>query len=118
MSKSLDMFEQRRLDALNKYNRIFPEVIFSNGMSAIKIDLAANVAKLLLDVDRPKAFVMVNINNPNNTPVFIGANRNVTFESGFPVVAGSPIRFGVSENTEIWGIAAAVMTIYILDMGL
>jgi len=111
-------FERKRLESLNKYNRIFPEVIFSSGMSAIKIDLVANVAKQLLDVDRPKAFVMVNINNPSNTPVFIGPNRNVNFESGFPIVAGSPMRFGVSENTEIWGIAISAMTIYILDMGL
>jgi hypothetical protein len=87
-------------------------------MNAFKVNLLANVASQLLKVDRPKAFMLTNINNPANVPVFIGANREVNFESGFPIVAGFPLIFGVSENTELWGIAIVDMTLFIMDMGL
>ena len=97
---------------------VAPDFVISRSFSSFKVDLVANVAKLLVRVDRPKAYLLTNINNPDNTPVFIGPNGSVSFVSGFPVVAGTPLSFGAGENTEIWGIAISDMTIYFLDMGL
>lgn len=115
---SLADFERKRQLAMHKYQEIFPEIVLCSGMSAFKRDLVANTPIRLLSVERPKAFLMTNINNPDNTPVFIGANQDVNIESGFPIVAGNPLAFGVAENTEVWGIAVVDMTIYFLDMGL
>ena len=115
---TLERYEAQRRDEMNRYRKIYPELVFGSGMSAFKKDLLANTPTLILNVDRPKAFAITNINNPDNTPIFIGANAAVSVDSGFPIVAGSPLIFGVSENTEVWGIALVDMTIYILDMGL
>jgi hypothetical protein len=114
----MEIYEAKRRNEMSRYREIYPEIVFGSGMSAFKIDLVANVPKLILNVDRPKAFIMTNINNPDNTPVFIGPSQDVSFESGFPIVAGDPLAFGVSENTELWGIAIVNMTLYIMDMGL
>lgn len=105
--------------SMRKYQELIaPDFVLSRTFSAFKIDLVANTPTLMLRVDRPKAYLFTNINNPDNTPVFIGPNRNVSFESGFPIVAGTPLSMGIGENTEIWCIAITNMTIYILDMGL
>ena len=117
-NNTLDRYERQRQDEMNRYRKVYPQLIFGSGMSAFKVDILANVPKLLLNVDRPKAFMMTNINNPENTPIFIGANQAVSVDSGFPIVSGAPLMFGVAENTEVWGIALVDMTIYFLDMGL
>ena len=117
-NETLDRYERHRKEEMGRYRQIYPELVFGNEMSGFRVDLVANVSKLLLNVARPKAFAMTNINNPDNTPIFIGSNQAVSLDSGFPIVAGAPLIFGVSENTEVWGIALVDMTIYILDMGL
>lgn len=115
---TLNRYERQRQEESNRYQKVYPQLVFNSGMSGFKVDILANTATKLLDVDRPKAFMMTNINNPENTPIFIGANSAVNIHSGFPIVAGAPLMFGVAENTEIWGIALVDMTIYFLDMGL
>lgn len=117
-NETLDRYERHRQEEMGRYRQIWPELVFNSGMSGFRVDIPANIPTLILNVDRPKAFALTNINNPANTPIFIGGNREVGINSGFPIVSGDPLIFGVAENTEVWGFALVDMTLYILDMGL
>jgi len=103
---------------LSRYKAIDPLVILQRTFFTYTVELVANVAQRLLRADRPKAYIISSINDPNNTPIFIGPNQEVVVGKGFPITSGERLAIGVGENTEVWGIAVSPINVYILDMGL
>lgn len=121
MKPPFDIFSQvpPHLHEFNRYKTIDPSFVLTSTFQPYQVSLVANVPTLIVKVLRPKPYVLSSINNPNNSPIFIGPNQSVTINSGFPIVPGNGLfSFGVAENTEIWGVAVTDMVIYLLDMGL
>lgn len=111
--------DRAQREKMLRYRNIYPELVIGSSFMARRIDLVANVPQLILDVERPKSFALVNVNIPNAEMIFIGPNENVSPQSGFPLSpAHGPLIFGVGENTKVWAMATDTMAIFILDMGL
>lgn len=100
-----------------KFELMSPEFLITKGWITTIITLTANTPQLLFRANEEKIIVVANINNPNNTPLFIGPTSSVSQLNGFPIVSGERLKIGMLENTVVYGYSVAALNIYLLDVG-
>jgi hypothetical protein len=109
------------------------QVLWGGIVGPAPIDLYANIGQFGLGTDFAIRWVPVLPGNLNfqvdytlkegvggspgglSLTVYIGANSGITLLSGFPVLEGEHYTVILGENTELWGISAAAVTIRIFE---
>ncbi len=95
--------------------KLTPSIVLGKSLFTRQVTLPAGVTTLIIPATAAKFYVVI----PGTTTerVFIG-NRGVTINSGFGLPTNAPFDFAVTENTEVYAVAANQTTIHIMDMGM
>lgn len=117
-NQSFDIFSQvpPHLREMFAYKKSDPLIVFGSTMLTMQtIVPAGGVAVQLIKADRPKLYMLTNIDDTN---VFHIGGEGVTLLSGFPINSFERIVFGLMENTTLWACAQNQIIAYTMDLGL
>ncbi len=117
-NRPFDIFSQipPHLKEMKAYQKSDPLIVFGSTMLSMQtIVPAGGVAVELIKADRPKLYMLTNIDSGN---VFYIGGEGVTPLSGFPINSFERMVFGLMENTTLWVCANNQITAYTMDLGL
>lgn len=104
------------LKEMMAYRKSDPLVVFGSTMLSRQVTIPAGGAAVeLIKADRPKLYMLTNIDAGN---VFYIGGEGVTTVSGFPINSFERLIFGLMENTTLWVCAQNQIIAYTLDLGL
>lgn len=95
--------------------KLTPSIVFGKSLRTQQFTVNATPQLIIQSVE-PRMYMVGALDASN--PVFIGG-REVATVSGFPIVpALSPIVFAMTENSELWAVAASDELLFLIDMGI
>jgi len=117
-NRPFDIFSQipPHLKEMKAYQKSDPLIVFGSTMLSMQTIVPAGGAAVeLIKGDRPKLYMLTNIDSGN---VFYIGGEGVTIQSGFPVNSFERMIFGLMENTTLWVCAQNQIIAYTMDLGL
>lgn len=95
--------------------RLTPSIVLGKSLRTQQFTVGATAIPIIRSIE-PRMYVISSIDPAN--PVFIGG-PGVTVVSGYAILpASSPVIFAMTENAELWAVASAEETLFLIDMGI